>query len=73
MKLIFGLALGAVGIVVTLGIFPPAKTHLDSFIDDVMPGLGFSGTLSAYVSLLPYILLLLLVICSLYLIVWSRK
>jgi hypothetical protein len=73
MKLVFALALGGIGLIVAVGIFPPAKTHLDGFIDDVIPGLGFSGTLSAYVSLLPYILLALLVICCIYYVVWARR
>ena len=64
MKLIFGVALAGTGIIITLGIFPAAKIHLDEFIDDIMPGLGFSDTLEAYVSFLPYILLLLLIIGS---------
>lgn len=72
MPLIFALALAALGLIVALLLFPTGFDLIEEWLDNVMPTLGLDDTMTAYVSLLPYVLLALLIIGALWVLV-SRK
>ena len=57
------------GFLVAFAIFPPAFDILSEFVDDVMPGLGFTDLIKAYVGAFPLILLGLFVLT----IFWTVK
>lgn len=57
MKVSFIAFMLVLGFLVAFAIFPPAFDILTEFIDDVMPGLGFTDLIKAYVGAFPLILL----------------
>lgn len=68
MNILFVAFLVVLGLLVTFIVYPPAFVILEEFIVDVMPGLDFGATLTAYVGAMPLILLVLMVLASVWII-----
>ena len=70
MNRVFLIVLGIFGVFIALAVFPAGAAVLTDFIDNIMPGLGFGNLLTAYIKVLPFIMLGLMLIFGAW--TWSR-